>query len=90
VVENRALWRHRRHGGEISAAQPVSWGGECVSHWIMGVWPRLDLDASSSSLFMSCLISIGRFWDGLEYFKSTSSVVDRTDMNAYRFRSGHI
>jgi hypothetical protein len=31
------------------------------------------------------LISIGRIWGELGYFKSASSVVDRTDMFAYRF-----
>jgi hypothetical protein len=31
------------------------------------------------------LISIGRFWGVLEYFKSASSVVDRTVKNVYHF-----
>jgi hypothetical protein len=36
------------------------------------------------------LISIGRIWGELGYFKSASSVVDRTDMIAYRFGLGYI
>jgi hypothetical protein len=52
---------------------------------IPDVWPRLDMEVGLSSLVMSLLISIGRFWGVLKYFKSAPSVVDRTDMITYQF-----
>jgi hypothetical protein len=60
---------------------------EVMGFWssILDVWPRLDMEVCSSSLVMSRLISIRRLWGVLKYFKSVLSVVDRTDMIAYRF-----